>query len=117
MDKEFKVLNITGPDCITPEDGEKIYTLIHPLLTKGLSVKLDFEGVEVFASLFFNAAIGRLLKDMELKKLKELLDITNLIKPGRDVLDRVYENSEKYYRNPELRKVVDKILKELLEDK
>ncbi|MEA3311468.1 MAG: STAS-like domain-containing protein [candidate division WOR-3 bacterium] len=116
MNKEIKILSIVGPDCITPEDGERIYKLIHPGLKKGLPVILDFEGVGVFASPFFNAAIGQLLKDIKLERLKELLKIINITKPGNDVLERVLENSARYYSDPELRKVVDKILKELFKE-
>lgn len=52
-----------GANCITLDDGQQVYNAIHPELTAGHPVELDFDRVEIFASPFFNAAIGQLLKD------------------------------------------------------
>ena len=35
-----------GPNCSSIDDGEKILNLIKPVLTKGFTVELDFEGVK-----------------------------------------------------------------------
>lgn len=112
MSKVYKILELIGPECLTFEDGQKIYEEIQQEVLSSQPVRLDFADVKVFASPFFNAAIGQLLKGIELKKLRELLDIQNLIPAGRNVLDRVLENSERYYRDPEYRKALDEILKE-----
>ena len=36
-----------GKNCSSIDDGERILNLIRPELTKGFTVELDFEGVEI----------------------------------------------------------------------
>lgn len=92
------------------EDGQKVYDLIHPELSAGRAVELDFMNVTVFASPFFNSAIGRLLKDIKPDDLNRLLKITKLIPAGLTVLKRVIENSKEYYSNGAVRKALDEVL-------
>lgn len=114
--KKWDILTLVGDDCITIEDGEKIYDLIHPELMAGRPVDLDFAGVGVFASPFFNAAFGRLLKDFTPEDLNRLLKVYNLTPVGRDTLKLVIENSNRYYRDPVFRKALDEILMEQSEE-
>lgn len=113
---KYSILTLVGEDCITIEDGDKIYALIHPELAADRPVELDFAGVSVFASPFFNAAIGRLLKDFTPQDLNRLLKISNLAPVGMDVLKLVIKNSAQYYRDPALRKALDEILSEQVEN-
>lgn len=59
------VHSMIGENCITFDDGQQVYHAIRPELAAGHPVELDFDRVEIFASPFFNAAIGQLLKDIE----------------------------------------------------
>ena len=104
------VLKVIGENCITLEDGQKIFDMIHPELSAGKNVELDFENVKIFASPFFNSAIGRLLKDLKPDDLNRLLKITRLNPTGVSVLKRVIENAKEYYSNPNMRKAVDEVL-------
>lgn len=54
---------------------------------------MDFDGVAQFASPFFNFAIGQLLKDIEEKDLRRLLQVENLNETGKLVVERVIELS------------------------
>lgn len=109
---KIDVFKVTGENCITLEDGQKIYDMIHSELSAGNNVELDFENVKIFASPFFNSAIGRLLKDFKSEDLNRLLKITNLNPTGMSVLKRVIENAKEYYSNPDMRKAVDDVLLE-----
>ncbi|MDD5757990.1 MAG: STAS-like domain-containing protein [Desulfobulbaceae bacterium] len=99
-----------GANCITLEDGQQIYDAIYPELSAGKPVELDFDKVKIFASPFFNSAIGRLLKDIEPDALNRLLVFKNLNPDGMVVLKRVIENSKQYYSNENTRKTIDEIL-------
>jgi len=107
---KINVYEMIGENCITLEDGQRIFEMIHHELTDGNAVELNFEKVTVVASPFLNAAIGRLLKDIKPGNLNRLLKITNLVPTGLAVLRRVIENSKEYYSNPNVRKAVDEIL-------
>lgn len=111
----LNLFDLVGEHCITLQDGEKVYALIHPELAAGRAVELDFLKVGVFASPFFNGAIGRLLEDIKSEDLNRLLKISNLNDVGYMALKRVIENSKEYYSNPTLRDVLDEILAEQAE--
>ena len=101
-----------GPRCIIKEDGQKIYDTIYELLERGENVTLDFHGVIQVTSLFFNFAIGQLLRDFQEGDLHRLLKNINLNETGQLVVERVMENSVKYHRDKDYRKIVDEILEQ-----
>ncbi len=109
---KMTIKEMIGPRCITQEDGQKVYDVIHPLLLKGETVTLDFAGVSQFASPFFNFAIGQLLKDIPEEDLRRLLQIENLDPTGKLVVERVIDNAGRYHGNLDYRNIVDAILKQ-----
>ena len=111
------VRELIGENAITLEDGQRIYDLIHPELKAGHLVDIDFNGVTVFASPFFNAGVGQLLKDIETKQLNDLLKVANLIPTGLNVLKRVIENSKQYYSDASHKAAVDAVVRSQSEDK
>lgn len=113
---KLEITNLVGERCVTSEDGQRIYEEIHPKLAAGEPVFLDFTGVTVFASPFFNFAIGQLLRDLKPDDLNELLKVEGLLPDGGLVVQRVVKNAKEYYRNPETKKAVDEILKQQAED-
>lgn len=111
----LEILTVVGENCVTIEDGEMVYELIYPELAAGHPVELDFSGACVFASTFFNPAIGRLLKDFTDEQLNRLITVTNITPVGRDALRRVIEHSARYYRDDAYRKALDEIILEQAE--
>lgn len=112
----LEIRNFVGERCVTSEDGQRVYKTIHPKLTAGESVKLDFEGAAIFASPFFNFAIGQLLKDLKPDDLNQLLTVEHLSPDGMLLWRRVVENAKEYYANIEIKKAVDETLKQQAED-
>jgi len=110
-----KVHDIVGENAITLEDGQAVYDLIAPKLASGQQVAVDFRGVQVFASPFFNAAFGQLLRDAKAADLNRLLTISHLIPTGLDVLRRVIENAKQYYSSPDYRAAQEQVLREISE--
>lgn len=104
------IVSLVGEHCITIEDGQHIYELIHSDLLEGKEITLDFAGVQVFASPFFNTAIGQLLRDLSPDILNQYLHLENLTAYGNQVLRRVILNAQKYYKEPNVRKAVDDAL-------
>src|SRR5437899_13092775 len=109
------VRDIIGENALTLEDGQSIYDRIKPELANRRNVELDFSGVTVFASPFFNAAIGQLLKDFKPEDLNRLLRVVNLIPAGHDVLKRVIENAKQYYSSEHFRKAQSEVLRAMSE--
>ena len=109
---KYEVFDIVGKNCITLNDGQKIYNLIHPQLQVNQPVELDFTGVEIFAAPFFNFAIGQLLKDIQPENISKLLKISNIKPLGNQIISLVIENSKRYYSDPIFRSRLDKAINE-----
>ena len=114
---KVEIKELIGQNCLTLEEGEKVYQQILPELNAGHEVVLEFDGVGVFASPFFNSAIGRLLKDKDSDELNRLLHFEHLASAGWQVLRRVVENAKQYYTEPDLRKALEEILHEQGEER
>lgn len=106
----IRIFDLTGPNCVTLQDGQAVFEKIYPELSAGRPVALDFAGTRVAASPFFNAAIGQLLKDIPTEKLNLLLTVQNLSPAGLDTLKKVIENSREYYRSERARNAVNQTL-------
>jgi STAS-like domain of unknown function (DUF4325) len=106
----YKICDIVGEYAMTADGGQKVYDQIHPLLLGGKVVNLDFGGVKVFASPFFNFAIGQLLKDISASELNQLLKFISLNSDGYSVLERVIANAKRYYSDEQFRNAVDAVM-------
>lgn len=108
---KIKVLDIAGENCITMDDGQKVYDLIFSMLQTGNPVELDFSGCKIFVSLFFNYAIGRLLKNFCPDDLNRLLKFSNLPPVGSETLIESIANAKRYYSmDEETRRKVDEAI-------
>ncbi|MBE8991408.1 STAS-like domain-containing protein [Nostoc sp. LEGE 12450] len=108
----YKIFDLVGKYAISAESGQKIYDQIHPVLLADNPVELDFTGVQVFASPFFNFAIGHLLKDIPADNLNRLVEFTAISSEGYNVLERVIANAKHYYSDEQFRNAVDAVLTE-----
>ena len=108
----IKVHKITAEYAISADHGQQVYDQIHGELLDGYFVELDFSEVKVFASAFFNFAIGQLLKDISTDDLNQLLKITNLNQNGAQILRHSIANAKKYYSDPHYQKAVDIVMEE-----
>lgn len=113
---DMKIKDFIGQRCITSEDGQRVYDKVCLKLKAAEDVQLDFDGVTVFASPFFNFAIGQLYRDFSGEVLRKHLKAENLSSNGAMILNRVIKNSKAYYENPEHRKAVDEAMKRLAEE-
>jgi hypothetical protein len=108
----YKIYDMVGEYAITADGGQKVYDQIHPELLASNPVELDFTGVKVFASPFFNLAIGQLLKDVPVDSLNRLIKFTSVRSNGWNVLERVVANAKRYYSDEQFRNAVDAVIAE-----
>ena len=112
----LKIRTLVGERCVTSEDGQRVYDEIHDKLLSGEKLCLDFEKVTVFASPFFNFAIGQLFKDLRAEILNRLLTVKDLSPDGMLVWRRVVKNAKEYYGNANKKQAIDEILREQSEE-
>ncbi|MGN7611903.1 STAS-like domain-containing protein [Magnetococcales bacterium HHB-1] len=109
---ELSIRQTIGPRCIIQEDGQKIFDSIHSAIKNGENVILNFEGVNQFASPFFNFAIGQLLKEISKDDLERHLTMEHLNQTGQIVVKQVIENAARYHSDKDYSQIVDDILKQ-----
>jgi len=109
---KYRVCELIGENCLSQQAGQQIYDLIYPQLKSGNSVELEFIGVRRFLSVFFNFAIGQLLRDIDSEDLDRLLVVSHLNTVGQQTYDNVIENAKHYYSDAQYRKVVDEMIAE-----
>ena len=99
--KSISVYELVGKNAISMQSGEKLYSKVYPIIMKGEGVELSFEGVSLYASPFFNASIGLLIKDVNVDELMQRLSVVGISDVGRDLLNHVVENAVAYYSSSE----------------
>lgn len=99
--KTINVYDVVGKNAISMQSGEKLYGQIISLMEGGESVELSFKNVTLYASPFFNASIGLLLKDIDVDELMRRLKVVDISDVGRDLLNHVVENAIAYYGDSE----------------
>jgi hypothetical protein len=98
------------------EEGQKVHDRISPVLARSEEVELDFEGLRSIGVPFLRTAVGQLLKDHPLERVKTHLRVQNLDAHYRDVLELVIEKSSRYYTEPQYRQATDQFLARMFED-
>jgi hypothetical protein len=113
--KEILVFDIVGKNAISMNSGTKLHTVLLAEIEKEHLVNLNFEGVELFASPFFNASIGYALQDMSITDLQQKMKISGLSDVGNELLTLVIENAIKFYSESEslTSKAIDKVKKDM----
>jgi hypothetical protein len=103
MDKAItiKITDFIGsPNCISAEDGQKVFEKIEALFKDGKSVILSFDRVKILISLFLNMAIGQLYGSFTEQEIRAKLEVQGLPGDDMELLRRVVDNAKKYYANP-----------------
>ena len=77
-----------GQNCASIDDGAKVFDLISPELGKGLTVEVDFKGVQSMLTPFLNSCFGKLLEHFGKEKTMTNVAIRNV---SEDFLLRINE--------------------------
>lgn len=109
------IKEIVGDSALTLEDGQKIFPLIKRRLDQNQEIELDFNGITLFASLFFNAALGQLLRDFKPEFLNRLISITNLNEVGSATMKRSIENAKQFYASADFQRTQTEVLRAMAE--
>lgn len=92
---------IGGTNCITRDDGQKIFEKLVPLLKEGRHVTISFERSRIFVSLFLNAAIGQLYRIFSEEQIREQLQVSDLTNDNLKIIKCVVDNAKKWKKENE----------------
>ena len=98
----IQIVNIVGDYyCVQPEDGQKVYLLIHKAFKENKNITLSFQNVKILTTGFLNSAVGQLYKDYPEEFIKKHLSVSNDIsESGKISLKRVVETAKQFYKDP-----------------
>lgn len=93
------------------DDAGKLDTIIKPLIDKREKVVIDFEGVRIFTTLFFNTALAKYVMEIGPDEYEKLFELKNLSEVGDITYQHSLDNAKNYYvMNEKQRKNQDEIL-------
>lgn len=58
---KVKLLELIGSQCLSLDEGERLYQCLYPALKNGETTEVDFAGVETMLTPFLHTGIGKLL--------------------------------------------------------
>lgn len=78
---------INSENATTMERGYLLYKEIMKKIEKDEAIELDFQGLKLITSQFFNASISLLLKDYKIEVMQNKLKMINLPDYARNLLN------------------------------
>lgn len=83
---------------------EALSSLIHSIEGTSGKICLNFSGISICATPFFNASVSRLLGKMDIEQLKTKLEIRNISNENKRLLNISIANAIEFYENTKERK-------------
>ena len=90
---------IGSQDCISPEDGQKVFKKAERLFKEGKLVILSFEQVDIISLVFLHEAIGKLYGFFDENIIKKNLTVKGLSPDDMELLKEVVDNAKRYFNN------------------
>ncbi len=102
--------------ALTESDGLKLRKAMEALLEDDNVIELDFTGVSLFATMFFNASIGNLIMRFSPEKCAEAIRLTHISDLGMDTYWHSFENASFIFARRETLCKISDITKSNLSD-
>ena len=78
-------------------DAEKLDAIIQPLFAKGQEIIVDFEGINIFTTLFFNNVFAKYITQIGSIDYDKQFKLLNLTELGESTYKHSYDNAVNYY--------------------
>ena len=116
MGKTIKISSI-APMAMTEDAGMQLRNEMSDTIRKGETVTLDFDGIGLFATPFFNASIGYFLMELSPEKYNQQVKVTNISDLGKETYSHSLQNAVSVYQNQTDLDMVGRITKETIDQK
>lgn len=83
--------------AFSANDAEELDQAILPLLDGSEKIVVDFDGITIFTTLFFNNAFAKYLMKLGPEKYNARFCLENLTELGASTYKHSIENAEKFY--------------------
>lgn len=115
MSQTIKISAIT-PMAMTEDAGLQLRKEMNEVMQREQNVILDFEGIKLFATPFFNSSIGYFVMQLSPEKFKEQVQLINLTDLGLETYSHSYQNAVSVYENNTDLDMVGKITVETIDE-
>jgi len=92
MTMRLRLIETIGPECVSLDQGEKVYRVLLEELNAKKTVEVDFQGIETLFSPFLMGCLGKLLGHFEKETLMQNLVYCNItsdqLKTVNEFIDR-----------------------------
>jgi hypothetical protein len=93
----IQLIETIGSECVSLDQGEKVYQLLLGELKEKKSVEVDFQGIQTLFSPFLMGCLGKLLGHFEKEVLMQRLAFCNIssehLKAVNEFIDRAEARS------------------------
>ncbi len=83
--------------AFSAEDAENLLKVIQPLFATDEKIVLDFSGIKLFTTLFFNNALARYVLELGPEAYRHRFEVKNLSKVGETTYLHSMDNAKEYY--------------------
>ena len=92
---QIKIKDIC-PMAMTEDQGLLVRNAMKSAAEANEVIVLDFDGISLFATMFFNASIGYYIVEKSIDYCKENIRLANISELGRETYDHSFENAKEF---------------------
>lgn len=109
------IVNKLAKMAMTESAGLELRKEIENFIKTEERIVIDFTGISLFATMFFNASIGHFVMILSPEKCKKLFDLVNLTELGMETYEHSFENAETMYYHKNEQSVIGEITQNNIE--
>lgn len=113
MKNYIKIKDIVNM-AMTEEQGIKLRKEIDKLILDNDKIILDFSGISLFATMFFNASIGYYVMSYSPDECEKIFCLENITPLGKETYKHSFENAKEIYNNRKNIEAIEKITEETI---
>ena len=80
------------------DDANELDKVIQPLFERGEKIVVDFEGIKIFTTLFFNNVFAKYILTIGPETYQECFALENLSELGQTTYQHSFDNAVNYYK-------------------
>lgn len=102
--------------AVFEQDGIKLREAILREMAQGNDITLDFEGIDLFATMFFNASIGWIVLRDGPEVIEHNVSYTNLTELGQSTWEHSFQNAINVRNDPDYQEALKHYAEDESED-
>lgn len=93
----ISIFDLVGKNAVSYSQGSMLHDSLKDIWSEK-KIILDFKGVSIISSPFFNGSVGLFLKDFSRTEVQEKIEYENISVDALNTLNVVLDNAENFYK-------------------